>query len=224
MGSGSSRQHDKYLETLGKLREAYASLKQLEMYRTAFEISKGWREPNQFTYGHPTDDEFETVFALVGEVFPTFNYDKGSFKQEMINKASYVVKLNNQIVGFVLVGLLDHTNLSYQYPCLRIFAEYHHLNLARLKIISSCGVLPEFRLQGVGQHLFELVLQDNPQLILEVNTNNLSAIKLYERNGFHKVGYLPNYYWAVGGGDGYLMAYGLEQPPQLHFPQLSPLS
>ena len=45
-------------------------------------------------------------------------------------------------------------------------------------------------------------LNDVSNITLEVNINNISAIKLYEKNGFKVVSKRENYY---NGVDGYLM-------------------
>ena len=71
MGSSSSTtMHcinylDHELETSRELERAKVSLKQLEVYRTAYEISRGWRKPNQFTYSHPNDEELGDVYLLI---------------------------------------------------------------------------------------------------------------------------------------------------------------
>ena len=109
MGSSSSTtMHcinylDHELETSRELERAKVSLKQLEVYRTAYEISRGWRKPNQFTYSHPNDEELGDVYWLVGELFPEFPYISLNYQKE----SSYLVRSNNQLVGCILVDVID---------------------------------------------------------------------------------------------------------------------
>ena len=60
-------------------------------------------------------------------------------------------------------------------------------------------VRKSYRNQGIGQELLEELLHlaketDLKICNLEVNENNLSAIHLYEKNGFVVIGRRPKYY------------------------------
>jgi len=63
----------------------------------------------------------------------------------------------------------------------------------------NLAVAPEYRRMGVGERLVtELVTQlkerDVSSLTLEVRASNMSAVCLYEKLGFSKVGCRPGYY------------------------------
>ena len=186
----------------------------LEGYRRAYEISKGWLTPYQITYRHPTDEEFGAVLKLVKRLFPDFEYDAPKFRRWLCDDSSYVVTSDKQLIGCILVGMIDYTELSWHYSIYQTFSDLYKVELTGVKSIFSFGVLPEFRHQGIAQHLIELVLQDDPKLILETETTNLSAHKLYEKYGFRKIGILPHFYEYSGGDDGYLMAHGYHEPEQ----------
>lgn len=73
--------------------------------------------------------------------------------------------------------------------------------------LSYIEVKEEYRNQKVGskliEHLIEIAKSKNvDNITLEVNVNNIYAIKLYEKYGFKKVAIRKGYY---DGIDGYLM-------------------
>jgi len=79
------------------------------------------------------------------------------------------------------------------------FADIHHVE-----------VLPEFRGQGYGSKLMALFLDEMKaygvtEITLEVRVDNVSAIGLYEKFGFERVGVRKGYYKGI---DGILMRKG----------------
>ena len=77
-------------------------------------------------------------------------------------------------------------------------------------MVDECEILnlllhPNVQGQGLGKQLlafaFQQANQQNCQKIfLEVRESNQVAIRLYESNGFKKIGLRKNYYHTVGGG------------------------
>ena len=66
------------------------------------------------------------------------------------------------------------------------------------EILTLC-VLPEFRRQGIASKMIQKMCEymKNFQVVsffLEVNVNNIAAVKLYEKCGFEKIGMRKNYY------------------------------
>lgn len=93
------------------------------------------------------------------------------------DSSKYIVaKLDNQIVGFAVIKLiLDEAEL---------------MNIV---------VKKDFRGYGIGSlllnEIFNICAKFNIATInLEVSENNVSAIRLYQKFGFSKVGYRKNYY------------------------------
>lgn len=114
-------------------------------------------------------------------------------KSELLseNKKYIVAKLNNQIIGFagVLLGL-DEAEI---------------MNIVTKK---------EMRKKGVGTLLLEKIIQiardqKLEKIFLEVNENNIQAIKLYEKFGFEKISIRKNYYH--GKDDAIIMSKKVER-------------
>ena len=78
-----------------------------------------------------------------------------------------------------------------------ILVLYHRgTHLARLY---SLAVLPQYRGQGIGEQLIAegerlAILRVCVYMRLEVHTSNRSAIRMYEKLGYHPFGLLKNYY------------------------------
>lgn len=62
--------------------------------------------------------------------------------------------------------------------------------------IATLGVLPDFRRQGIGQALLEACEQrlQSRRIRLNVRYSNHAAIRLYERNGYQRIGIWEKYY------------------------------
>lgn len=122
------------------------------------------------------DDLNKISPVLLTEFDDFWNYN--IFKSELENENSkYVVAKNNdEIVGFAGIWIsID---------------EAHVTNIVTKKYL---------RKNGIGSTLLEelINLSKNLNLVsitLEVNENNLDAIKLYEKFGFEKLGIRKKYY------------------------------
>src|SRR4029078_11370351 len=72
--------------------------------------------------------------------------------------------------------------------------------------VHTIGADPTYQGQGIGRQLllrlFELA--DGATIFLEVRTDNVAAIALYESEGFSRVGVRKRYY-RVSGADAYTM-------------------
>lgn len=122
-------------------------------------------------------DDLNKISPILLTEFDDFwNYN--IFKSELENENSkYVVAKNNdEIVGFAGIWIsID---------------EAHVTNIVTKK---------DLRKNGIGSTLLEelINLSKNLNLVsitLEVNENNLDAIKLYEKFGFEKLGIRKKYY------------------------------
>lgn len=99
-------------------------------------------------------------------------------ESELKNEFSkYIIaKLNDEIVGFA--GVIDTVD--------------------QLEI-TNIVVKKNFRKKGIGSKLLENLIMlakkaGKEKISLEVNSTNLPAIKLYEKNGFKNVGFRKKYY------------------------------
>ncbi|MDH5571809.1 MAG: GNAT family N-acetyltransferase/peptidase C39 family protein [Gammaproteobacteria bacterium] len=121
--------------------------------------------------------------ALVAIEKRCFDYDRMSSRsiKHMIQKGNCDFILARQadvIVGYILILYHRGTHLA------RIY---------------SFAVLPEFRGQGIGEQLLQdgekrATLRKCIYMRLEVHPNNSSAIRMYEKYGYHPFGLLKNYY------------------------------
>lgn len=89
-----------------------------------------------------------------------------------------IAKSDNRVVGYIAF----------------ITSERHHTGR-----VYSIAVMPEFRNSGVGGKLLEKVIEYASQkelkaVFLEVRTDNLVAISVYEKKGFTKRLVKPDYY------------------------------
>lgn len=66
----------------------------------------------------------------------------------------------------------------------------------QLAWIATIGVLPEYRGRGIAAALLERceALLEVPTVRLNVRVSNATAIRLYQRFGYQKVGLWPGYY------------------------------
>jgi [ribosomal protein S18]-alanine N-acetyltransferase len=72
--------------------------------------------------------------------------------------------------------------------------------------VHTIGVDPAYQGRGIGRALLDdlLAFADGGTVFLEVRTDNATAIALYEKNGFVRIGVRKRYY-RVSGADAYTM-------------------
>ncbi|HEY5643010.1 MAG TPA: ribosomal protein S18-alanine N-acetyltransferase [Woeseiaceae bacterium] len=124
-----------------------------------------------------------------------------------------------------LAMVSDIERRSYEFPwshgvfrdCL--LAGYQNIVLVRDRRVVGYGVLsvaageahilnicvdPQFRALGYGSRLLDEMLfraraASVREIFLEVRPSNVTAVRLYQKKGFHKVADRPAYYQARGG-------------------------
>lgn len=109
------------------------------------------------------------------------NY-KNNYKP-IINEFTHnlIFKKDNKIVAFIIYTII-----------------YENVE------IIDIFVLNEYRKENIGTKLLNKIINENlnKNITLEVNKNNIPALKLYEKLGFEKVAIRKGYY---NGEDGFLM-------------------
>ena len=93
--------------------------------------------------------------------------------------------VDGRLVGFIGVDIREKENTAW---------------------IATVGVLPEYRGRGIGRMLLETSerqLKGIGQVRLSVRMSNEAAIRLYERQGYRRVGVWNRYY--SDGEDGLVM-------------------
>lgn len=101
----------------------------------------------------------------------------------------YVARIDGQVVAYAGIALLG-TDFAPE-------AEIH-----------TIGVDPAAQRRGLGSKMLAVLLNEAGKrggpVFLEVRTDNLPALKLYEQNGFHIIGIRKRYY-QPSGADAYTM-------------------
>lgn len=121
-------------------------------------------------------DLLEIKNILVSEFDDFWNFD--IFESELKNENSkyLVAKSNNEIVGFAGIW--------------KAVDDVHITNIVTKKCYRNNGIASQLL-----KELIELAKKENVlSLTLEVNDNNIYAIKLYEKYNFKKIGLRKNYY------------------------------
>lgn len=132
---------------------------------------------SQYTISKMTFSDLENISSSLLSDFDNFwNYN--ILKSELENtRSQYIVlKAENEILGFA--GIID--------------------TLDQMEI-TNIVVRKDMRNKGIGNILLNRLIELSKEnkkntIFLEVNSNNLVAIKLYEKNGFKKVGLRKKYY------------------------------
>lgn len=121
--------------------------------------------------------EIEPCLAEEFDDFWTFSMLKQELKNiQNLNSHYFVAKLQNKIVGFTgILTIIDEVN------------------------IMNIVVRKDSRKLGIGSSLLKFIInfaktQNITSITLEVNENNIAAIRLYEKYGFQKVGIRKKYY------------------------------
>ncbi len=81
---------------------------------------------------------------------------------------------DNKLVGFI-----------------HIMKMYENVDIVNIVVDS------DYRRRGIGSKLIDYIIHLDSEVtsvMLEVNEHNMSAIKLYEKNGFVEINKRPNYY------------------------------
>ena len=94
---------------------------------------------------------------------------------------------NNKIIGYIMC------RIEYGFSVLK------KMSLARKGHVVSFAVLEEYRGKGIGKKLVEqsiegMKIRKCNESYLEVRTDNIPAIKLYENLGFNRIATLNTYY------------------------------
>ena len=101
--------------------------------------------------------------------------NKDELEELINNEEIYVAKENNNIVGYIIIEIMEKNNRKMRYR--------------KILEISNLGVEENYRNKGIGTELLNFIknkaLENNcTDLYLTVNEENKNAIKLYEKFGF----------------------------------------
>ena len=134
------------------------------------------------TYRQPTALDLPVLTSLERTLFPDYPWSQAQFKEEIAGigtSREFLLALNDgSVVGYA--GIM-------------VVAAGVPADLLTI------AVLPDFRGQGIAQSMLaalESWAQEKgaTEVILEVDTKNESAIRLYEFAGYEKISIRANYY------------------------------
>jgi ribosomal-protein-alanine N-acetyltransferase len=126
--------------------------------------------------------DLDQLMQIEADVYP-FPWTRGNFEDALR-------------AGHTAWALLDGTRSMIAYAVAMLAVdEAHLLNLS---------VARRFQRQGYGWRMLEWMAQCTRDygartLLLEVRPSNETALRLYRRYGFERIGVRPGYYPAVGG-------------------------
>jgi [ribosomal protein S18]-alanine N-acetyltransferase len=120
------------------------------------------------------DNMLPEVLRIQVEGFETRSSDKLIKYSKRLRKIFYVIKSQNQVVGY---------SIYYLQPVLSF------KGLKKKSVICSISIDKNFRVRGFANRLLnesirEMRLNKIASVLLYVNVNNVPAIKLYEKLGF----------------------------------------
>ena len=126
-----------------------------------------------------TANDVDTVTHIENQV-QTHPWTRKQFLESVDSYHSTVLELHGKVVGFcILQPVLDEANLLLM------------------------AIAPEMQGRGLGCQLLnesiDLLRNQPVQIFLEVRESNLSAIRLYEKSGFHQIDLRKNYYPKADG-------------------------
>lgn len=121
-------------------------------------------------------DLLEIKNILISDFDDFWNFDVFRSELENENSKYLVAKSDNEIIGFAGIW--------------KAVDDIHITNI----VTKKC-----YRNKGIGSRLLEELInlskkENLSSLTLEVNENNIYAIKLYEKYNFKKIGLRKNYY------------------------------
>ena len=125
-----------------------------------------------------TDNDRKKIYEIIKKEF------KNNYLKDNPFTKWYIYELNNEIVGFINIDIIyEKAVIEYIY------------------------VVEKWRKNKIATKLLEkaekdLINKKVSTITLEVNVNNFSAIKFYEKNEYKKINIRKHYY---GNDDAYLM-------------------
>lgn len=125
-----------------------------------------------------TDNDRKKIYEIIKKEF------KNNYLKDNPFTKWYIYELNNEIVGFINIDIIyEKAEIEYIY------------------------VVEKWRKNKIATKLLEkaekdLISKRVSTITLEVNVNNFSAIKFYEKNEYKKINIRKHYY---GNDDAYLM-------------------
>ncbi len=135
-----------------------------------------------------TSKDIAEVISINFKTLPE-HYSNSFFMELLLDSPEtfVVAENNNKIIGYIMC------RIEYGFSIIK------KMSLARKGHVVSFAVLEEYRGKGIGKKLVEQAIEGMKikkcnESYLEVRTDNIPAIKLYENLGFNRIATLNTYY------------------------------
>ena len=145
-----------------------------------------------------TSKDIAEVISINFKTLPE-HYSNSFFMELLLDSPEtfVVAENNNKIIGYIMC------RIEYGFSVIK------KMSLARKGHVVSFAVLEEYRGKGIGKKLVEqsiegMKIRKCNESYLEVRTDNIPAIKLYESLGFDRIATLNTYY--KDGRNAFLMS------------------
>ena len=145
-------------------------------------------ERNNVRIRFATSKDIAEVISINFKTLPE-HYSNSFFMELLLDSPEtfVVAENNNKIIGYIMC------RIEYGFSILK------KMSLARKGHVVSFAVLEEYRGKGIGKKLVVqsiegMKIKKCNESYLEVRTDNIPAIKLYENLGFNKIATLNTYY------------------------------
>lgn len=160
---------------------------------------------SRIAFRYATSEDIENIVALEPLIFTD------PWSEEMIR-----ADIEARIAKYLVAEICDSNDESREGTLIDIYANNYDVNnpntvkpriigyLGYWLVMDECsinnvGVLPDYRLQGIGSMLLENAIKDTKNFgartwVLEVRAGNESAIALYKKYGFTPAGRRKRYY------------------------------
>ena len=145
-----------------------------------------------------TSRDIAEIISINFKTLPE-HYSNSFFMELLLDSPEtfVVAENNNKIIGYIMC------RIEYGFSVIK------KMSLARKGHVVSFAVLEEYRGKGIGKKLVEqsiegMKIRKCNESYLEVRTDNIPAIKLYESLGFDRIATLNTYY--KDGRNAFLMS------------------
>ena len=145
-----------------------------------------------------TSRDIAEIISINFKTLPE-HYSNSFFMELLLDSPEtfVVAENNNKIIGYIMC------RIEYGFSVLK------KMSLARKGHVVSFAVLEEYRGKGIGKKLVDqsiegMKIRKCNESYLEVRTDNIPAIKLYESLGFDRIATLNTYY--KDGRNAFLMS------------------
>lgn len=140
-------------------------------------LLRNWEQTEKENVTPLEDVMLPEVFRIQEEGFKSRNPDKLIKYSKRLRKIFYVIKSQNQVVGYSIYYI-------------RLIPSFK--GFKKKSVVFSIAIDRNFRGKGFGEKLLkesirEMRLNKVASVLLYVDVNNLSAIKLYEKLGFQTI-------------------------------------